>query len=204
MPIWCGWQRECKTFAIEIYFCVEKNSRLPPYSNDRSDDLNHPTEVPKGNLAVNEERLHFFCSFLVSFFSFACFVLLISVVMQQPCVRPDSERKLFSLFLSPSFFLLGENRHCKILFYFCSIKGNKAQKVSCNKGLRKNSLKSGYHLQRYLKKAGSSSVWHLVLFGKTKKGSRLQYCSLLVENCKCLWHGLLSKSIRKEESCLFL
>lgn len=49
-------------------FVLEKKSRLPPYNNDHSDDLNHPTKVPKGNLAVSEERLHFFCSFLVFFF----------------------------------------------------------------------------------------------------------------------------------------
>lgn len=51
---------------------------------------------------------------------------------------------------------------------------------------------------RDLKKAGSSSVWHLVLFGKTKMGSRLQYCCL-VENCKCLWRGPLSKSPRDKK-----
>ena len=51
---------------------LEKISRLPPYSNDLSDHLNHPTEVPKENLAVREEWLHFF---FVPFLSF--FVLLI-------------------------------------------------------------------------------------------------------------------------------
>lgn len=67
------------------------------------------------------------------------------------------------------FFLIREKKITVRSFYFCSIKGNEAQKVSCNKDLRKNSLKSGYCLQRHLQKTGSSSVWHLVLFGKTKR-----------------------------------
>lgn len=155
---------ECKTFTVETNFCVGKKSRLPSYSNDHSDDVNHPTEVPKRNLTVSEEQLHFF--FL------SCLLCWFSVEMQQTWVRPNSERKLFSWFPPQHFFFFFLIREKKITvrsFYFCSIKGNEAQKVSCNKDLRKNSLKSGYCLQRYLQKTGSSSVWHLVLFGKTKR-----------------------------------
>lgn len=66
---------ECKTFTAETYFFSvgEKKSSLPPYNSDHSDDLNHPTEVPKGNLAVSEEQLHFLCSFLVFF----CVLLIV-------------------------------------------------------------------------------------------------------------------------------
>lgn len=138
---------------------------------------------------------------MVAFFEFLSCLFLCFVDSLLKCSSLESgliQKENFLGFFPPLFSSLGKNTYCKILFPFCSIKGNEAQKVSCNKGLRKNSLKSGYHLQRYLKKAGSSSVWHLVLFGKTKMGSRLQYCCL-VENCKCLWHGPLSKSIRKEE-----
>lgn len=108
----------------------------------------------------------FFCSFLVCFrfvdILLKCSSLESGLIQKESC---------FLGFSPPSFFSLGKT-HTVRSFYFCSIKGNEAQKVSCNKGLRKNSLKSGYRLQRYLKK-GSSSVWHLVLFGKTKKGKQV-------------------------------
>lgn len=155
---------ECKTFTVETNFCVGKKSRLPSYSNDHSDDVNHPTEVPKRNLTVSEEQLHFF------------FFLVFCVDFQLKCSRlelgPIQKENSF-LGFPPStfffFFLIREKKITVRSFYFCSIKGNEAQKVSCNKDLRKNSLKSGYCLQRHLQKTGSSSVWHLVLFGKTKR-----------------------------------
>lgn len=36
-----------------------------------------------------------------------------------------------------------------------------------------------------------STLW------ENKKGGIAQYCSLLIENGKLLWHGPLSKSVRK-------
>lgn len=97
-PIWSGWQVDCKTFTIEINFCVGKKSWLPLYSNDHSDDLNYSTEVPKRNLAVSEEWLHFFLSCLL----FCWFFRLTGSSLE---LGPTQKENCFiGFFPPPSFF----------------------------------------------------------------------------------------------------